>query len=292
MCDAFFGQYLLSNRIIDAQQLATALTAQEVLNKKLGELALEQRLLDGKQVREILALQTKEDLFFGEGAQKLGYLTQEQVDKLVKLQSRQHVCLGEVFLKLGYMTKEQRDEALTEFIFEQNKRDKALPPFSYIEAFKKERPFIEKFTAHTITILQRISGIFVKFDRYTAVKNTIELPAFSAQVDHFNEHGERVIRYIILLEDTIAQILHSKICKRNSIDENKSSRDESLCELLNIICCASCNNCQVFTHLNASVPRLISGVSSYSFDEKETAFLVSLVTPYGPLKFLLSFIWQ
>ena len=278
--------------MINAQQLAKALTAQEALNKKLGELALAQNLLDEKQIREILVLQTKEDLFFGEGAQKLGYLTQGQVDELVKVQSEQHVCLGEVIVKLGYVTKEQRDKALAEFIREQNKREKTLPPFSYLEVFKRERPFIEKFTAHTITILQRMSGIFVKFDRYEELKNIIELPEFSAQVDHFNEQGERVIRYIVLLDDAIAQIMHEKVCKRNSVDENKISRNESLCELLNIICCASCSSCQVFARLNASVPQLKEGGSSYTFDEKETVILVSLVTSYGPVKFLLSFIWQ
>ncbi len=292
MSNAFFGQYLLRKGMIDAQQLAKALTAQEVMNKKLGELALEQNLLDEKQVREILALQTKADLFFGEGAQKLGYLTQEQVDELVKVQSERHVCLGEVIVTLGYVTKEQRDKALAEFIYEQNKREKTLPPFSYIEVFKRERPFIEKFTTHTIRILQRMSGIFVKFDRYEAVKNTIELPEFSAQVDHFNEQEKRVIRYIILLDDEIARIMHSKVCKRNSVDEKEVSRDESLCELLNIICCVSCNSCQMFARLNASVPRLIEGCSSCAFDKKETVILVSLITPYGPVKFLLSFTWQ
>ena len=292
MSNKFFGQFLLSKGIIDAQQLAKALATQDTLNKKLGELALEQNLLNEKQVREILALQTKEDLFFGESAQKLGYLTQEQVDELVKVQAEQHVCLGEVIVKLGYVTKERRDEALAEFILEQNKREKTLPPFSYIEIFKKERPFIEKFTEHTIRILQRMSGIFVKFDRYEAVKNTIELPEFSAQVDHFNERGERVIRYMILLDDAMAQIIHAKICKRNNIDEKEVSRDESLCELLNIICCTSCNSSQMFAKLNASVPQLIEGGSSYFFDKKETVVLVSLVTPYGPVKYLLSFIWQ
>ncbi len=292
MSNAFFGQYLLNKGLINAQQLAKALTAQEVLNKKLGELALAENLLDEKQVREILALQTKEDLFFGEGAQKLGYLTQEQVDELVRIQSERHVCLGEVIVKLGYVTKEQRDEALTEFIREQNKREKTLPPFSYIEVLKKERPFIEKFTAHTIRILQRMSGIFVKFDRYEAVENPIELPEFSAQVDHFNEKGERVIRYMILLDDAIAQIMHAKVCKRNSVDEKAVSQDESLCELLNIICCASCNSCQIFAKLSASVPQRIQGKTSYTFDEKEIVILVSLVTPYGPIKCLLSFLWQ
>lgn len=63
MSAAFFGQFLLNKGLIDAQQLAKALTAQEVLNKKLGELALAKNLLSEKQVREILTLQKKKTCF-------------------------------------------------------------------------------------------------------------------------------------------------------------------------------------------------------------------------------------
>jgi hypothetical protein len=293
MSAAFFGQYLLSKGLLNAQQLAKALTAQEVMNKRLGELALETKLLSEQQVQEILKLQKREDLFFGQGAQKLGYLSQEQVDELVQLQSERHVCLGEVIVTLGYLSKEKRDQALTEYIREQNKREKTLPPFSYLEVFKKERPFIEKFTAHTIKIVQRMSGIFVKFDQYKEVQHTIELPAFAAQVDHFDAEGNSAIKYIMLLDETIAQVMHAKICKRNDVDEKEISHKESLCELLNIICCASCNSCQMFAQLKASVPTAIAeGLSSYSFEEKETVILVSLVTPYGPLRIILSFCFE
>ncbi|MCK4993722.1 MAG: hypothetical protein KAS13_01580 [Candidatus Omnitrophica bacterium] len=292
MRDAFFGQYLLTKGLIDTQQLAKAITEQEVLNKRLGELAIAKNLLNEKQAREILVLQTKEDLFFGESAQKLGYLNQEQADELVKIQLERHVCMGEVIVKLGYVTKELLDKALDEFIREQNKRDKTLPPFFYLEVLKKERPFIEKFTFYTIRILQRMSGIFVKFDHYETSNNTLELSAFSAQVDHCNEQGDRVIRYILLLEDEIANIMHTKVCSRNNVDEHEVSREQSLCELLNIICCASCNSYQIFAKLNASVPHVLKGGSTYSFDKKETVILVSLVTPYGQVKCLLSFLWQ
>lgn len=190
------------------------------------------------------------------------------------------------------MAKEQRDEALAEFIREQNKREKTLPPFSYLEVLKKERPFIEKFTSHTIRILQRMSGIFVKFDQYTEAKNPIKLPAFAAQVDHFDMQGERVIRYIMLLDDAIAKIMHEKVCKRNNVDTKDVSLNESLCELLNIICCTSCNSCQAYAKLDASVPQIIENRETYDFDNKETIILVSLVSPHGPIKCLLSFVWK
>ena len=62
MGNEFFGQYLLSQGLLDAQQLAKALTAQEVLKKKLGELAIAKNMLEEQQVREVFDLQKKEYL--------------------------------------------------------------------------------------------------------------------------------------------------------------------------------------------------------------------------------------
>ncbi|MBU1044482.1 MAG: hypothetical protein KJ915_08830 [Candidatus Omnitrophica bacterium] len=285
---AFFGQYLLSQGIINAQQLAKALTAQEALNKNLGTLAVSQNMLAPQQVQEILELQKPEDLFFGECAQKLGYLNQTQVDKLVKMQNEQHVCLGEVLVTLGYISKEARDEALTDFIKEQNKRGKTLPPFSHLEVLKKERPFIEKFTANTVKLLQRMSGVIVKFEKYETIGQTLNLPAFAAKVDHIDESGKCILRYILLLEKEIADIMHLKICRRNNIDAQSMPGTESLIELLNIICCTSSNSCLTLTQISASVPHLLTG-SEFSFDQNAKAILVSLISPYGKISFVLSF---
>jgi hypothetical protein len=287
----FFGQYLLSQGIIDAQQLAKALTAQEVVNKNLGTLAISQLLLNEKQVQEILELQKTEDLFFGECAQKLGYLSQEQVDKLVKTQSEEHVYLGEILITLGYLTKEIRDEALADFIKIQNKLGKAFPPFSHLEVLKKEKPFIEKFTDNTIKLLQRMSGMIVKFEKYETIDQPLTLTAFSAKVDHFNKKGKCVLSYILLLEKEIAKIMHIKVCRRNEVDAQSLSSADSLIELLNIICCSSSNSCHSLAQISASVPQLLQG-NSFTFAPDDKAILVSLISPYGKIRFVLSFGWE
>ncbi|MFH1061996.1 MAG: hypothetical protein V1747_03820 [Candidatus Omnitrophota bacterium] len=287
----FFGQYLLSQGIINAQQLAKALIAQEVVNKNLGTLAVSKNLLDLKQVREILELQKTEDLFFGECAQKLGYLTQAQVDTLVKIQSEEHVCLGEVLVTLGYLSKEIRDESLADFIKEQNKRGKVFPPFSHLEILKKEKPFIEKFTSNTIKLLQRMSGIIVRFEKYETINQTIALTAFAAKVDHINENNKHVLSYILLLEKEITNILHIKVCRRNSVDALSMRSSESLLELLNIICCASANSCQSLARISVSVPQVLHG-DLFTFDQDAKSILVNLISPYGKIQFVLSFLWE
>jgi hypothetical protein len=291
MNPAFFGQYLLSKGIIDAKQLAKALTAQEAMNKRIGALAIEKNMLDEPQVNRILELQKTEDLFFGQAAQKLGYLDQAQVDELVKTQKDAHVCLGQVLVTLGYVPKETRDKALADFILEQNKRANSVAPFAYLEVLKRERPFIEKFTANTIKLLHRMSGMFVKFDKYEPIDKTIDLEGFTAQVKHTDKKGNCVLRYILLLNKEISAIIHIKLCRRNGIKADELTADSSLSELLNIICCTSCNSCQSFASLSSSVPQIIRD-ESYASEGQEKAILVSLLSPYGQIRFILSFSWK
>lgn len=285
----FFGQYLLSQGIINAQQLTKALTAQEIINKNLGTLALSKNLLNSKQVQQILELQKSEDLYFGECAQKLGYLTQTQVDTLIQIQNEEHVCLGEVLVTLGYISKEIRDRSLADFIKEQNKQGKVLPPFYHLEAFSTEKPFIEKFTANTIKLLQRMSGIIVKLEKYETLNQTIEPAFFTAKVDHFDQKGKCVLRYILLLDKEIAESMHLKVCLRNNVDAINMPCAESLIELLNIICCSSSNSCQSLAQITASVPQLLEG-NLFNFDLNSKTILVSLISPYGKIQFVLSFL--
>ncbi|MBU1087487.1 MAG: hypothetical protein KKD05_08210 [Candidatus Omnitrophica bacterium] len=288
MHTAFFGQYLLSQGLIDANQLSKALTAQETLNKNFGTLAVNQKLLYPEQVKKILELQKTEDLFFGECAQKLGYLNQEQVDKLVKIQTEEHVCLGEILVTLGYISKLARDEALANFIKEQNKRGKTLPPYSHLEILKKEKPFIEKFTANTVKLLHRMSGIIIKFEKYETIAQILPLPAFAVKVDHVDKTGKCVLRYILLLEKEIAHIMHIKVCRQNNIDPLIIPNSESLNELLNIICCASAANCRSIT---PSAPQVLTG-NKFDFEQNTKPILVSLISPYGKISFVLSFLWE
>ena len=55
------------------------------------------------------------------------------------------------------------DAVLTDFIIEQNEASQNTTAFSCPETLSKERPFIEILTAQTIKLLQRMSGICIKF---------------------------------------------------------------------------------------------------------------------------------
>ena len=227
-------------------------------------------------------------VFFGQIAQKLGYLNQKQVDMLVEMQKNDHICLGEVLVTLGYVTKVDRDKALADFILEQNKKSNDIGPFAHLKILEKERPFIEKFTTNTIKLLQRMSGVLVKFDKYEQIDQDIILPGFAAQVNLTDKNNKNILRYIFMIEREFANTLHLKLCRRYGIDAESIKQEESLGELLNIICCTSCSSCLAFTQINATVPNILTESSS-CFGKEEKAILVSLISPFGPIRFVLCF---
>lgn len=289
MKSVFFGQYLLNKGLINAQQLTKALTEQETLNKRLGDLALEKKMLNGEQIKKISELQKKEDILFGEGAKKLGYLTQERIDNLLQIQKEKHLYIGDALVSLGYLTKKQRDEALADFITEQNESSKIITPFIYPETLSKQSPFIEKFTSCTIKLLQRMSGIYVKFDRYEIKEKETPLEAFSIQADLIDPEGKCVMRYILLLGEEMAKIIYAKICKHDNMKTEEVSAQEIFYELTNIICGISCANLQSYARLRTSVPKILSNKSRSVLNENEKTVLVSLITSYGQIKFMLVF---
>ena len=119
----FFGQYLLSKSIVTPQQLLEALAYQEFETLKIGHYAVEDNYLTPAQAEQINLEQQKRDLKFGETAVAMGLLTQMQVDELLTIQRNNHVYLGEAVIAKGFASKEVIEDALRQFIQEQQRFD-------------------------------------------------------------------------------------------------------------------------------------------------------------------------
>ena len=66
MFNRYFGNYLLSKRIISSDKLKTVLEQQNEGRVKLGVLAIESGYMKAEQVTKIHDLQVKKDRRFGE----------------------------------------------------------------------------------------------------------------------------------------------------------------------------------------------------------------------------------
>ena len=89
MFSQFFGNYLLENNKITAEQFDSCMNYIKANRVKLGLIAESEGLLTSSQVMELNYLQVQSDERFGDLAVKRGYLTESDVNYLLGLQSNQ-----------------------------------------------------------------------------------------------------------------------------------------------------------------------------------------------------------
>jgi hypothetical protein len=167
-----FGQFLLEEAIIDADQLYEALRYQRENNKVLGELARDEGILTEEQVDEVLDWQLCEDRDFGQAALEMGLLGLEELGKLLLLQRERRVYLGDALVALGILDKQRMKSELKRCAAEQDQPGRLMEkpaeeggddaPLTLWSIFSRVLP---RFTGGAVlsggfypTILQPLSG--------------------------------------------------------------------------------------------------------------------------------------
>jgi CheY-specific phosphatase CheX len=97
----FFGQFLLEQGAVTADQLLAAVKIQETTNVLLGTRAIDAGLMTAEQVEKINTMQRTIDRRFGELAIQEGMLTEEQLKELLSRQKEERLMLGEALIKTG-----------------------------------------------------------------------------------------------------------------------------------------------------------------------------------------------
>jgi len=115
MLNQYFGQYLLNNGILKAEQLYDAINAEQSVRIKIGVLAINAGYMTAEQVEKVHALQYAKDRRFGEMALEQGYLTGAQLDELLTSQEQRSLTLSQVIIDKGYLTLEQLEKALESY---------------------------------------------------------------------------------------------------------------------------------------------------------------------------------
>lgn len=299
---AFFGQYLLSEGIINAQQLTEAVDLQEVANLVMGEMAIQSKLLNDEQVKKVVRLQLNQDIYFGAAAEQLGYLTRHDVNNLLKEQKEKHVYLGEALVKLHYLTEEEKSKALENFAREQE-TNVLLEEKNFPQELQGQKELIEEFIGFTIKMLKRMGGIITKYENCKVRETDIPLAPISVQVAFAGDFSKRISRYAIMSEKDVANIVATKIYKKTGLSMHLIFQEYDLlvdneivtdviAELVNIVCG------QVSTKITKG-EELIGGVpeksihnpenSKFTLTEDEKGAVVSLSTHFGEIKVFFVF---
>ena len=115
MFSQYFGQYLLQENYLTAEQLFTALQYQESVRLKLGVLAINAGYMTAEEANQVHQMQTKADKRFGELAVDAKYLKEEQVDELLSSQSFGHLLLAQALIDKNYMSLEKFEIAMSAY---------------------------------------------------------------------------------------------------------------------------------------------------------------------------------
>jgi len=168
MAVRFFGQFLLENGVINAQQLLAATSFQEKMNLKFGDTAIQLGLLDKDRLAKIFALQRSEDIKTGEAGIKLGFLKEAQVDQVLRAQKNSHVMIGAALVKTGALTEAQLSEQLQAFKKDQDAYQLSTGLPQQKDATGLAAPAIDL----TVKLLMRLANLQVKLldVRYSLAK--------------------------------------------------------------------------------------------------------------------------
>jgi hypothetical protein len=115
MFTQFFGQFLLNNDLVSAEELNIVFQNIKSTRLRLGMIAIDEGFLTPTQVVVINNLQKKHDKRFGEIAVEFDYLTEVNLEKILNMQQSEHLKMAQTIVDLGYMTLEEFAEALNTY---------------------------------------------------------------------------------------------------------------------------------------------------------------------------------
>lgn len=98
MITRLFGNFLLSEGVVDVSGLASIMDKMETARPMIGVIALSNGLMTAEQVLEINHRQKNENKRFGELAVETGYLTEDKLKFILESQKNEMTSLGQVLV--------------------------------------------------------------------------------------------------------------------------------------------------------------------------------------------------
>jgi hypothetical protein len=236
MFSRLFGNYLIRNNIINAEQLNEELKQQKASRVKLGLIAVSEKLLTEQQADEVNKLQRIMDKKFGDIAIEKGYLTESQVRRLLYLQGNPYLIFVQFFIEKNilslndievYLSAYQKENSLTDTDMEALKNgdiDNIIPIFVHTES-----PFYLDLISLAVRSLIRFvdNDIFIE-PIYSVNEYNFETLAFQRLV------GKHDMFVGLAAKDKDLLIIANPYAKEDFTEMNEDSFD-AVCEFINCI---------------------------------------------------------
>lgn len=126
MFSQFFGNYLLENQKITAEQFDSCMNYIKANRVKLGLIAESEGLLTRTQANELNYLQMQTDKKFGDLAVEKGYLTETDVNYLLGRQGNPYLIFVQALEEGDILSREEIEQNLNDFQQKKNYSDDVM----------------------------------------------------------------------------------------------------------------------------------------------------------------------
>ena len=113
-----FGEFLLSQELVQEEDLVAALDEQQQNKMPMGQMAVQKGFMDSKDLFRVLTEQRKrlqDNNDFGQIALEMGLLNERQVGELVESQSSANAKLGSILVEKGVLPQEKLIRVLRDY---------------------------------------------------------------------------------------------------------------------------------------------------------------------------------
>ena len=288
MFSQYFGQYLLNEKYLTAEQLKTSLEYKKSVRLKLGVLAINAGYMNAKQAMQVNDMQTKIDKRFGELAVEASYLKEEQVEELLSSQKFGYLLLAQAIIDKDYMSLEKFESAIVEYKdrynisdsqFEALKRDDVDEIINIYVDLKQDKYASE--IKNYIALFMRNIIRFIDSEVYT--NNITKVVEYKTKwvVSQRIKNSINLQTYINAEEEVFVK-LASRYAGEELVSNDEMAKD-SVGELLNL------NNGLYLVGMSNMGIELDMEPQSVSFEKRiSSAYVLPVELPFGKIELLIS----
>ncbi len=243
MINLYFGNYLLLNRLVDADALRSMLDMQQDTHLRLGVLAMHEGYMTASQVDEVNEMQKRVDARFGEIAVLKGYLKEEDLNSLLTQQERGGAALTQLLIDQEIFSPSEMEQIVAAYRRENRLSEEEEQALERGDVEHLMKPHVkgqctgngmccgEELAAYGSLFLRNL----IRFiDRHSMLETELrEFPPGPLRAVEQEIQGALTLRTLLVMDETVYCRLaeqHAKIAIK-SIDE---LAEASVTEFLNL----------------------------------------------------------
>jgi CheY-specific phosphatase CheX len=194
MFNKYFGNYILTKKILSNDQLKRVLSEQKTARVKLGVLAIESGYMTAFQVNRTHKLQVLQDRKFGEIAVSEGFIKEEQLMELLSKQKTSQIMLGQILVDDGLLTYERYEELLKEYKKDSGLTDQEIEVLKGNNTDDIVKIFVNRGKNDLAPLFSEYAELFIRnMVRFIDSEVIIEKPYFKEAYQFKNFAGQKII---------------------------------------------------------------------------------------------------